>query len=141
MSSGFRENARPSISSGTSPAVGGGSCPLAPTDQRGFPRVGACDIGAYEFGSTLADSAPPVCKLVGVLAANPKQMDVDASDALRGLQTLTQNTAVNANVVIPYFTPGSNLVTTVAAVKINQAMGASWSFNAIDQAGNPKLCT
>jgi hypothetical protein len=36
-----------------SPAIDSGFNPLCPaTDQRGFPRnVGACDIGAYEFGA------------------------------------------------------------------------------------------
>lgn len=35
-----------------SPAIdAGSSCPA--TDQRGFPRSGVCDIGAYEFGGGL----------------------------------------------------------------------------------------
>jgi hypothetical protein len=33
-----------------SPAIGGGAgCPS--TDQRGEPRKGACDIGAYQHGA------------------------------------------------------------------------------------------
>src|SRR5204862_3912330 len=51
------------ITSAVSLAVNTGNCGIAPTDQRGFPRVGACDKGAYEFGSTLADAAPPVCNI------------------------------------------------------------------------------
>src|SRR5262249_19099994 len=42
-----------------SPAVDAGApsaCP--PTDQRSAPRVGTCDIGAFEFGSTPPPPAP-----------------------------------------------------------------------------------
>lgn len=39
-----------------SPAINAGS-DCSPTDQRNFPRVGACDIGAYEFGATAPNRA------------------------------------------------------------------------------------
>lgn len=40
-----------------SPAINAGSnCPA--TDQRNFPRVGACDLGAYEFGATAPNGTP-----------------------------------------------------------------------------------
>lgn len=32
-----------------SPAIDGGGNPCSPVDQRGMPRQGACDIGAFEF--------------------------------------------------------------------------------------------
>ncbi|HJZ48490.1 MAG TPA: choice-of-anchor Q domain-containing protein, partial [Roseiflexaceae bacterium] len=58
----------PAIDAGNPAPVGdgGGACP--PNDQRGFGRVGRCDIGAYEFGSmpltntttTLVSSKNPV---------------------------------------------------------------------------------
>jgi len=39
-----------------SPAINAGSdCPA--TDQRDFPRVGACDLGAYEFGAPAPNPA------------------------------------------------------------------------------------
>lgn len=48
----------------TSPAIeAGGNCPNGvATDQRGLPRVGACDIGAYEFqpaAPAVADATAP----------------------------------------------------------------------------------
>jgi hypothetical protein len=49
-----------------SPAINAGkqtTCSAAPVsnrDQRGFTRVGTCDIGAYEFGATGAAIQPPV---------------------------------------------------------------------------------
>jgi hypothetical protein len=39
---------------------GGGACPPPTTDQRGAPRVAPCDIGAYEFGSTVPTAVPTV---------------------------------------------------------------------------------
>jgi hypothetical protein len=42
-----------------SPAINAGDDEAAPTtDQRGYPRVSAADIGAYEFGSSLVNHAP-----------------------------------------------------------------------------------
>ena len=42
-----------------SPAIDAGSgCPTL--DQRGAPRIGACDIGAFEFGSTAPASKAPL---------------------------------------------------------------------------------
>jgi predicted outer membrane repeat protein len=43
----------------TSPAINAGSAAIAPpTDQRGFPRVGRPDIGAFEFGSAAPKPTP-----------------------------------------------------------------------------------
>jgi hypothetical protein len=128
------------ITSSTSPAVDAGNCSGVATDQRGFPRSTPCDIGAFEFGATLPDTTPPACAIVGVLAANPKQMDVGVQDAGRGVQTVTSAVATNGYVVVPYFTPGTTQPFTIAAVKTNQAASTSWSFHAVDQAGNDKLC-
>ncbi len=42
-----------------SPAINAGDDTIAPgTDQRGFPRVGASDIGAFEFGSSAPIPTP-----------------------------------------------------------------------------------
>src|SRR5439155_14237378 len=42
-----------------STAINAGDDSLAPsTDQRGFPRVGVSDIGAFEFGSSLPTPTP-----------------------------------------------------------------------------------
>ncbi|GIK38243.1 MAG: hypothetical protein BroJett011_20760 [Chloroflexota bacterium] len=46
----------PAINAGN-PAGCMGSAGLLTTDQRGFPRVGRCDIGAYEFGLTITKQA------------------------------------------------------------------------------------
>jgi len=37
-----------------SPAIDAGGAGCLPTDQRGAARVGTCDIGAFEFGSTVS---------------------------------------------------------------------------------------
>ncbi|MDO8432340.1 MAG: choice-of-anchor Q domain-containing protein [Candidatus Binatus sp.] len=46
------------------------NCPA--TDQRGLPRPApghnACDVGAYEYGSTLADATPPAISIVAPTA-------------------------------------------------------------------------
>jgi predicted outer membrane repeat protein len=41
-----------------SPAINAGNGCLA-TDQRGAPRVGTCDVGAFEFGATALAAAEP----------------------------------------------------------------------------------
>ncbi len=42
-----------------SPAINAGDDTAAPTtDQRGYPRVGTSDIGAYEYGSSLVNHPP-----------------------------------------------------------------------------------
>lgn len=128
------------ITSASSPAVDTGSCVNAPTDQRGFPRVGQCDIGAYEFASTLPDVTGPACSVVGVLATNPKQMDVRVRDQGQGLLAITNITVTNGIVLVPYFLPGSTLATVLAAVKINQASPTSFAFDAVDLAGNTRHC-
>jgi hypothetical protein len=128
------------ITSSTSPAVHAGNCAGVTTDQRGFPRLAPCDIGAFEFGATLADAAPPACAIVSVLATNPKQMDVSVQDTGRGVQTISGITRTNGEVIVPYFTPGTTQAFNIAAVKTNQAASTSWSFHAVDQAGNDKLC-
>jgi len=52
-----------------SPAINAGSgCPAA--DQRGAPRAGACDIGAFEFGAALA-AANAADALPGALGLYP----------------------------------------------------------------------
>ena len=127
----------------TSPAINAASgCPASGVDQRGFPRnVGPCDIGAYEFNAVLVDTTPPACAIVGVLATNPKQMDVSVQDTGRGVQTINQISITNGTVVVPYFTPGTTQSFNIAAVKTDQTQRTVWSFHAIDQAGNDKLCT
>jgi hypothetical protein len=50
----------------TSPAVDKGTGTASTTDQRGFPRVGTADIGAFEFSNP---TAPPPC-LSSITPAN-----------------------------------------------------------------------
>jgi hypothetical protein len=127
------------ISAGSA-AIDAGSCATAPTDQRRFPRVGPCDIGAFEFNSVPADATPPTCGVAGVLATNPKQMDVFFEDTVRGVQAITNVSVTNGYVVVPFFLPSSPLRTVLAAVKTNQAQPTSFSFDAVDQAGNVRHC-
>lgn len=48
-----------------SPAINAGaSCP--PTDQRGAPRVGACDLGAFEYGSAAPSASLEPPTLLGL---------------------------------------------------------------------------
>ena len=39
--------------------INGGTFPCPTIDQRLYPRVGTCDIGAFEAGAALADDTPP----------------------------------------------------------------------------------
>ncbi|MBD2768944.1 T9SS type A sorting domain-containing protein [Hymenobacter sp. BT664] len=57
-----------------SPAIDAGNgCPA--TDQRGTPRVGACDIGAFEYGAVLATTPAPAPEALG-LYPNPSPGEV-----------------------------------------------------------------
>ena len=57
-----------------SPAINGGDAATCPfTDQRGYGRVGVCDIGAYEFGGS---------------AVTIKQGDVNCDDAVTAVDAL-----------------------------------------------------
>ena len=127
------------LGAGSAAIDAGGACPSF--DQRGFPRpVGTCDAGAYEANSTVADTTPPTCSLLGVTATNPKQQNVGVGDPGRGLQTVTKGTVTNAVVVVPYFLRGTKLQVVATAVKLDQSATSSWRFNAADQAGNIRLC-
>jgi predicted outer membrane repeat protein len=65
----LRDNGGPTDThaiSGASPAVNGGvTCDT--TDQRGLFRAGACDIGAYEYGATVAPPGSVQAVVVNVL--------------------------------------------------------------------------
>ncbi len=126
------------LGAGSAAIDGGANCPTV--DQRNYMRVGTCDIGAYDAAGALPDAAPPVCKMTGILAENTKKQNVTATDAGRGLQSITPVTNTNAYIVIPYFLPRTNLTVTMTAVKINQSATSVWRFNATDQAGNVLLC-
>jgi hypothetical protein len=73
-----------------SPAINAGTATGAPaTDQRGLSRVGATDIGAYEFGGT---NAAPVLAAIGNQSANEGvtlSFTASASDAELPAQTLS----------------------------------------------------
>jgi hypothetical protein len=124
-----------------SPAINAGvNCP--PVDQRRFPRdVGACDIGAFEAGSSLNDVTAPACAISALRAYNPRQMDVTVQDSLSGLAelvpTLDQNGAIN----VPYFQPGTRNQVVVTATKVDQGQLTRWAFNATDLVGNTRPCT
>lgn len=126
------------LSAGSAAIDAGSGCPAV--DQRRFPRnVGACALGAYEFGSTLNDVTPPACAISAIRADNPKQMDV--ADDSSGLDSIAPVTQQNGVINVPYFQRGSRNPVLVTATKVNQAQSTSWSFNASDQAGNTRLCT
>lgn len=117
----------------------GANCPGV--DQRNYTRTGACDIGAFDLGGVLNDSAPPVCFMTGILNENPKKQTVTATDNPgRGVQTFTNITVSNGIVIVPFFLPRTNLTVPLSAIKANQANISVWRFNAVDQAGNTKLC-
>lgn len=115
------------------------ACPT--TDQRGFPRVGSCDMGAYEANSTLVDTTPPACSLLGVTLTNPKQQNLQVADSGRGLQAVAPSSATNARVVVPWFLRGTKLPVEVTAVKVDQRFVSRWGVYATDQASNTRLCT
>lgn len=86
-----------------SPAInqGNGSCPAV--DQRNAPRVGACDIGAYEFGGT-----PP--------EANSLRFDVRLTDLNGTLPyTNTVGVVVELENLDPAVVEGVNITTTLPA--------------------------
>lgn len=76
----------------------------------------------------------------GVLATNPKQMDVSVRDTGHGLLAITNVTITNGTLLVPYFLPGSTLPTVVAAVKTKQASPTSFAFDAVDLVGNTRRC-
>jgi hypothetical protein len=66
-----------------------GSESIPTTDQRGLPRVGATDMGAYEYGSSvnsapsltsIADSPDPIKGGSGITITPSGQTDVDSND-------------------------------------------------------------
>ena len=60
---GLADNGGPTSTRGLiagSPAIDAGSNVCPQFDQRGAVRIGACDIGAFEFGSSAPKAAPPL---------------------------------------------------------------------------------
>ena len=117
---------------------GGAGCPAV--DQRSYTRTGTCDIGAYDVGGVLPDTAPPTCGVIALFVENPKKQRVAAVDPGRGIQGFTNITVSNGIVVQPFFLPRTNLPVDLTAVKVNQAALTIWHFNVFDQVNNTKQC-
>lgn len=86
-----------------SPAINAGPSSGAPaTDQRGEPRVGAVDIGAFEsqgFTMTAVPGSTPQTATIGTAFANPLAVSVTANNPVEpvdgGVVTFAANPAAN----------------------------------------------
>ncbi len=118
---------------------GGAGCPTV--DQRNYTRTGTCDIGAFDAGGVLTDNTPPTCGITGLFFENPKKQTVAATDSPgRGLQSFSLQPVQNGIIIVPFFLPRTNLAVALTAIKMDQSQTTIWRYNAIDQAGNSKLC-
>ena len=63
-------------------------------------------------------------------------MDVTVQDTDSGLQAITDILVTNGTVSVPPFTAGTTSEVIVTAIKATQGTPTTWSFHAIDVAGN-----
>ncbi len=87
-----------------------------------------------------ADNTPPDCDLLGINPGPPVTLTVRIQDNESGLASINVISAVNANVVIPPFTVGTNDPVIVVATKINQNQSSTVILEAFDVAGNSVTC-
>lgn len=86
---------------------------------------------------------PPSCKVVAVRRPGPSgrdEMDVQVQDAGSGLKAITNVSVTNGVLSYPVFTPGTRSPIIVTAIKTTQGQPTSFSFDAVDMAGNIKHC-
>lgn len=129
-----------------SPAINAGTATNAPTtDQRGRPRVGQVDIGAYEFPPTLtvtktADTNDGICDAdcslrEAVAAAASGDLILFASPLFDTPQTVQMNGQIVINKTVTIAGRGSTL-TTVANIA---AQGSTSRVFLVDPTGNLTL--
>jgi len=147
----------------TDAEVGGGSnadglsldpatCTLTWTPTGGDPeRLWTTQVQAEEYLSNGAfrvattaldftlglDSGRPVCQLASTSASG---ITVLARDPRSGIETVTILEAVNANVQIPSFAPGTTAPLYIAGSKIDLSRSARISLRLTDAAGNVTDC-
>jgi len=106
--------------------------------------VGAIGGGSAITGMTARlEADAPTCKVVAVRRPGPSgrdEMDVQVQDTGSGLKAITNVSATNAVLSYPVFTPGTTAPITVTAIKTTQGQTATFSFDAIDMAGNIRHC-
>jgi hypothetical protein len=151
-----------------SPLINAGTNSLCPTtaDQRYFARTDSqCDIGAYEVGAVV-DNTAPSCAVSATVTAPPKQQQVTAQDGGTGVDAGDPAPAVfppfqpgpatppnpaltggisdiritNGDVTFTPFTSPSRSSLVLTATKSDQNLSTRWSFIAKDLAGNQKDC-
>jgi len=88
----------------------------------------------------LQDSDPPTCQVVGEDPGPPHTLYVSVQDASSGLAVISVTAAVNADVSIPDFLPGTTAAVLVSVTKLNDAEEWSFSLSMEDLAGNTANC-
>jgi Big-like domain-containing protein len=113
---------------------------------------GACDTGEVTDtaaktwtgggGGPPPDTTKPSCVLtaIGTDSIGRKFIEVTAQDTGSGLATIQVTTSINADTVVPPFTPGTTSPVVVRGTKINQSSGATVELEVTDVAGNVTRC-
>jgi hypothetical protein len=118
------------------------------TDQRGFPRlsdgdgdgIAHSDIGAFELlpNEPPPDETPPTVEQVGSgrLPDGRAYIDIQAQDPGSGLKEIIVVRAVNVEVTIPPFSPGTHDPVTIRVVQAVKGQTSSVTLRVTDMAGN-----
>jgi hypothetical protein len=88
-------------------------------------------------GGILAESAAPICRLVG---SSPSSITVGFQDTGSGLQSLQVVESVNVTVSIPSFSVGTTSQVLATANKNNVLLDSRVWFAAVDQCSNVTIC-
>ncbi len=91
-------------------------------------RVRQLDVGGITCPITLNDPGPPA------------RIEVTFRDTGTGLASLEVTKSINADTVVPPFTPGTTDPVVVSATKIDQSQKAQVEIIASDLAGNTRVC-
>jgi hypothetical protein len=110
-----------------------------------FNGDGRTDVAGPNFQSgtltvSLQQNQTLSCGVTGVIAGPPKQLQVGVQDSGSGLATIQLESATNADVPIPAFTPGTTAPVTVTATKLDQSQSSEFTLVVTDMAGNSLTC-
>ncbi|HEX8550340.1 MAG TPA: choice-of-anchor Q domain-containing protein [Abditibacteriaceae bacterium] len=134
---GLKDNGGPTktiaLVSGSRAINAGGSASTPAKDQRGYGRAGVADIGAYEFGGTVADpTAPTVTIKTPAVNGGVKELPAisgTASDNVGGSGLLKIQVALRRNSDKLFW--NGDAWSTTATVKLAATLtGTSWTRNA-----------
>ena len=82
----------------------------------------------------------PSCRVSGIVAGPPKQLNVAVQDTTSGLKSIDLVSSVNGSVNIPVFSRGTTNPVLVTATKVDQTQSSDFALLATDVGGLTTSC-